>query len=494
MPVATYFSHSYRVGDQKLNKAIWSHFSSDFSFFVDPPSDVTIHTHLEQMMRRCSAFVAVFNRRKDVPKLHCSPFVFYEYGLSLQARRPKLLLIDKDLTARRFEKLDSHETFCFTEDNLDAHADELRDKIDRLKKIASAYPDALNRPRGRIAVAVPRGSSCAYAKPNVLRRIREAADRHGFEIGEVKIPCEHNADLALELDEYEAVILDVRGRDLPDWVFPYAHGRLVPTIKLARLEPGEVLGAFTLPPIAEGLRMDPDEPGVESVLYWRDAEDLVWSLERVFLKMDEGQTVFKNGAEGEYYFGTIGRRPAKIFISNQANENPLAGKLSRELRLRNIKQFHYKDRNALKSGSYWQEKIRGEVEACDVFVAIIGKDYERSTWSRKELQIARDRDSQIVLLPYAVEGTNLNFLAEHGLANRQASPLPPLPAEEDKALSLIIENVEESLTEAGRGENKRVSRTTMLGGSHEAVIDTIRHLSKPSWASLSRNCRMMASS
>ena len=493
MPVATYFSHSYRVGDQKLNKAIWSHFSSDFSFFVDPPSDVTIHTHLEQMMRRCSAFVAVFNRRKDVPKLQCSPFVFYEYGLSLQARRPKLLLIDKDLTARRFEKLDSHETFCFTEDNLDAHADELRDKIDRLKKIASAYPDALNRPRGRIAVAVPRGS-CAYAKPNVLRRIREAADRHGFEIGEVKIPCEHNADLALELDEYQAVILDVRGRDLPDWVFPYAHGRLVPTIKLARLEPGEVLGAFTLPPIAEGLRMDPDEPGVESVLYWRDAEDLVWSLERVFLKMDEGQTVFKNGAEGEYYFGTIGRRPAKIFISNQANENPLAGKLSRELRLRNIKQFHYKDRNALKSGSYWQEKIRGEVEACDVFVAIIGKDYERSTWSRKELQIARDRDSQIVLLPYAVEGTNLNFLAEHGLANRQASPLPPLPAEEDKALSLIIENVEESLTEAGRGENKRVSRTTMLGGSHEAVIDTIRHLSKPSWASLSRNCRMMASS
>ena len=43
MSIGTYFSHSYRVQDQALNKAFWSHFKSDFSFFVDPPSDVTIH-------------------------------------------------------------------------------------------------------------------------------------------------------------------------------------------------------------------------------------------------------------------------------------------------------------------------------------------------------------------------------------------------------------------------------------------------------------------
>ena len=88
MSVATYFSHSYRIEDRELNKEVWSYFSSDFSFFVDPPSDVTIHTHLEQMMRRCGAYVAVFNRRRGAPKPYCSPFVFYEYGLSVQARVP----------------------------------------------------------------------------------------------------------------------------------------------------------------------------------------------------------------------------------------------------------------------------------------------------------------------------------------------------------------------------------------------------------------------
>jgi hypothetical protein len=46
MSIATYFSHSYRIVDQDQNKEFWSYFSSDFSFFVDPPSDTTIHTHL----------------------------------------------------------------------------------------------------------------------------------------------------------------------------------------------------------------------------------------------------------------------------------------------------------------------------------------------------------------------------------------------------------------------------------------------------------------
>jgi hypothetical protein len=47
MTIPTYFSHSYRVADQEMNQTFWSEFSkSNFSFFVDPPSDATIHTHL----------------------------------------------------------------------------------------------------------------------------------------------------------------------------------------------------------------------------------------------------------------------------------------------------------------------------------------------------------------------------------------------------------------------------------------------------------------
>jgi len=482
MSIGTYFSHSYRVQDQALNKAFWSHFKSDFSFFVDPPSDVTIHTHLEAMMRRCSAFVAVFNRRRDIPGVHCSPFMLYEFGLAVQARRPKLLLIDQTIDATPFERLDRDETFYFSPNDPDARLDELREKIDRLKEVARAYPNALDRQRGRIGVVVPRANSaCAYAQKNVLARIAEVADRHGFHIGTLPIPHQHNAYLALALDQYEAVILDVRGTDLPDWVFPYAHGRLVPTIKLARLEPGEVLGKIVMPPIVEGLRMDEAEPGVESVMYWRDADDLILQLERAFLKMDEGQTVFKKDDEALLYFESIGRRPANIFISNAGNENPLAGQLSKALRLRNIRQFHYKDADAIPTGSNWPSKIRSEVETCDVFVAIIGKGYENSLWSREELRIARTRDAQIVTLPYAVVGTDLKFLEEYDLGETQVTPLP---ANQNEALSLILGKIQQTLTGAGRGHNKTVRRTTMLGGSREAIIDTIRHLPASSWPKL----------
>ena len=89
MSIPTYFSHSYRLDDQPLNKTFWHLFSqAGFAFSVDPPSDTTIHTHLERMMGRCGVFVAVVNRRRNVPPYFCSRFVLYEYGLAIQARRP----------------------------------------------------------------------------------------------------------------------------------------------------------------------------------------------------------------------------------------------------------------------------------------------------------------------------------------------------------------------------------------------------------------------
>jgi hypothetical protein len=51
-------------------------------------------------------------------------------------------------------------------------------------------------------------------------------------------------------------------------------------------------------------------------------------------------------------------------------------------------------------------------------------------------------------------------------------------------VNLILADIHKELTKAGRGENSRAARTTMLGGSREAVIDTIRHIRKPAWRKL----------
>ena len=122
-----------------------------------------------------------------------------------------------------------------------------------------------------------------------------------------------------------------------------------------------------MPPLVGGLRMDDREPAVESVVYWRDPDDLIFQLARAFRKLDEEQAEFKQGRQGEVYFESIGRRQAQVFISNANAANPLARRLSAELRLRNIEQFQYKDRfhdfrtnkdrDAIPVGTEWEKKF-----------------------------------------------------------------------------------------------------------------------------------------
>jgi hypothetical protein len=226
--------------------------------------------------------------------------------------------------------------------------------------------------------------------------------------------------------------------------------------------------------------MDISEPGVESVTYWRDADDLIYQLERAFRKLDEEQTVFQEGRRGELYFQSIGRRPARIFISNAAKANTLGRKLAEELRLRNIYGFQYKEPNAILPGSDWEQKIRSEVETCNIFVAIIGEGYKDSNWCKEEMRAARARSPKIELLPYQVGDTDVGFMDKIQVGQ--------LPSDPDEAVQLMLDRIHAVLTER-RGHNAPVPRSTMLGGSREAIIDTIRHIPKSDWPTLTDRLR-----
>src|SRR5262245_43073396 len=104
----TYLSHSYRREDQAINLAFWPIFEANgFYFSVDPPSNITTTAHLEQMMNACCCYVAIVNRRPEIPDYYCSPFILYEFGLALQARRPMLLLVDDKIgrNSPQFERV-----------------------------------------------------------------------------------------------------------------------------------------------------------------------------------------------------------------------------------------------------------------------------------------------------------------------------------------------------------------------------------------------------
>jgi hypothetical protein len=101
--IPTYYSHSYRPEDREINHLIMGYFwRRGFAFTVDPGAIPLSTTQLAVMMRDSACFVAVATRRADVPKYLCSPFIAYEYGLALQANKPRLVIAESGIAEHYF--------------------------------------------------------------------------------------------------------------------------------------------------------------------------------------------------------------------------------------------------------------------------------------------------------------------------------------------------------------------------------------------------------
>jgi hypothetical protein len=479
--IPTYFSHSYRPEDQPCNEFFWEKFAKrGFYFSVDPPSDVNTHTHLERTMNESSCYVAVINERLESPKYRCSLFILSELGLSLQAQRPRLLIVDKEIANRElFNKFPPDEILPFSASPLAVDQEDFAQKIKQLQERALHLPDPVLRARGHIGVLVPREKKKeAYGGSKVRKVIEEAAVWRGFECKEIEVPTTHNALFALALAKCEAVLLDVRGDMVPKWVFAYIYGRMIPSIKLVNVGPGEMPSSIDLPPLVEGLRMDETEPGVESVIYWRDTNGLSFQLQRDFKKLKQRPTRLRKKHEGLSYFGTIARRPARVFISNSSAVNPLAKRLENLLTLNNIDAFQYKAKDAIPVGTNWQKKIMGEVENCDLFVALIGEGYEKSKWCMEEVNIAkkRARQSEVTLFPYKVDNQDVAFMEEF-----QVEGLPNAPA---AAAKKVLKKIDAELKKVQDDRNWQPKQPLPLGASREAIIDALRHLTTKAWKDL----------
>lgn len=481
IPTPTYFSHSYRPEDQRYNEFFWEKFAErGFYFSVDPPSDVHTHTHLERMMIDSSCYVAVINERLESPPYRCSLFILSELSLSLQAQRPRLLIVDKEIAdSDLFNQFPPDEILPFSASPLAVDQEILVKRIDKLQERALNLPDPVLRPRGHIGVLVPhKKKMAAYGGSMVQKMIEEAAVLRGFDCKEIEVPTTHNALFALALAKCEAVLLDVRGDMVPKWIFAYIYGRMIPSIKLVNVGPKELPSSIDLPPLVKGLRMDQNEPGVESVIYWRNANDLSFQLRHDLEKLKKGPTRLREKHEGVSYFGTIVRRPARVFISNSSAVNPLATRLENILTLNNIEAFQYKAKKAIKVGTNWQEKIIGEVETCDLFVALIGEGYKKSEWCMEEVNIAkkRARQDKLSLFPFNVDNQDVAFMEEFHVGG--------LPDDLTEATQKVFEYIDAELRKVQDDRNWQPKQPLPLGASREAIIDALRHLTTNAWKDL----------
>jgi hypothetical protein len=410
MAFRTYFSHSYRSEDRNTNKFFWNLFPDRAYFFsVDPKQKQVSFPYLESMMRRSLCFVAVVPFREDEKDLHCSPFVHFEYGLALQARKPGLVFVDNRANISLFPPRDDIVVERFEIGSLPDDAAIFQGHIGNLTTRLTGHHDPERRRSNTVGLLLNSGGGRHYSD-GCIRRIKECIASFGFnrEIQEVPTDPRPSHEYPLRLDALEFVIADVDARLDHAWLFTYLNARFVPSIKLYRLKDGEAPGEASLPPIISATG---SIETAEIVIFWRDEDDLLERLYHHIARLKSERIEFRNRAQGNAYFDSIGRRPATVFISNADSANDIAATLIHELRAQNIQYFHYSEDAAIRTGAHWQSVLRNKVEHSEILVALINEDFGPSPWCKMEVDVAR-RQGGRVILPYLISGRIPDFLAD----------------------------------------------------------------------------------
>ncbi len=439
--VSAYFSHSYRVDDESLNLYFWNLFSeAGIWFSVDPKSDFLSVPYLEWMMHTSGCYVAVAPFRAEEDYTRCSPFIVFEYEMALRSNKPMLVLVEESVGEHVFGP-ESPQVCTFDRDALDADRDRFRSLIDLLARQARAAGLQRPRRRGKVGLLLGQGtSSTGPYPPELVEEVMEMLQRSAFRPEIVPFRFKTPAEAILALRGYDFLIVEVNPELQPEWITSFLLGRYVPCLKLFAIPPGADRATANLPPLFPRYAVKRFRDPVDSVIYWSSSEELLQLLGAHVKKFDYGTLTFRSGQDGDRYFKSIGREPAKVFISNAGEANETAVKLANEFKLSNIAFFHYKEKRAIPSGADWKEVIRRNVSSSHVFVPLFTKGYLESEWCQRELDIAKNLYAQgkMVILPYLLEPCSMAVLPDMQAPDLQKDPI-------EERVRRIVEDVDQAL-------------------------------------------------
>jgi nucleoside phosphorylase len=396
--IPVYFSHSYRREARDLNDYFWTVFCEEgFSFTVDPRSTFLSPTYLEIMMARSIGFVAVVTYRPQVEGYQCSPYIMHEYGLAVQAHKPRLVLIDWRVSPRLFR---GTAVVKFNPESYEDRADELRQDIRAFRSRTSPDTAGVYNRAGRVGLALGTGTAEASQQQEIIDRIFGST-------GDEAVSLTHMADdpfeLALTVDSCDFVILDL---DAPGTlqIADFLSGRATPMLKWCRRHAGadshpvRVFGSAALRRATAADRL---------ALYWTNYEELEARTVQEISRLTEPRRELRTLNDGHQYFRSIGRAALPVFLSNARQSNAFAEALSTALSLENIRYFHYKYRNTIDLGAEFADQLWENVKASAVFVALVDESYWRSPWCVKELELAKKLTAErgLRIVPYFLEET-----------------------------------------------------------------------------------------
>jgi nucleoside phosphorylase len=445
--IRAYFSHSYRAADRDINLYFWHLFhEKGFSFTVDPKSDTFSASYLEYLMKRSACFAAVIPRRADQAPYFCSPFMVFEYGLAVQARRPRLVFVERDIGGGLFRK-DDPDVVVFDRATLEDDQAEYESRITRLAE--RARPDrTLDRTTlGSVGLLL---SPTSVDPVTLAQRLTTALKGWGYHAVEPIDPrFDRLYELAIHLDQYDFVVVDVAAVSPTgmEWLHGYLSGRFIPSIRLFRLD-GESPHAVSPPPWALSQTVVGGQ-SEDAVLFWRSDDELLSKLERIVQRFTRVRTDLRWKLDAERYFRSAGRSTsARVFISNAQSANAFAVALSSQLELENIRYFHYKANNTLPLAERWQEELAREIRGSRIFVQLFSRDYMSSRYCAEELATAQRAESEgmLKILPLFLDPPQQVEVPTQG---RLLNELP-----EDKRIPAAVESIDALLRREAEEETK----------------------------------------
>jgi nucleoside phosphorylase len=382
--IPVYFSHSYRREDRDINDHFWRIFhDGGFSFTVDPGTTSFFPTTLELMMARSVGFAAVVTYREEEERYQCSPFIMHEYGLAVQAQRPRLVLRDKRVPPRNFEAQDTL-SVEFDVAALDRCTNELKRQLHQFRTQASGRLIGHRYRRGHVGVAIHAQLDAEQARDKGRQAsVEDYLDRRGCEPVDLIAIADDPWQLAQVADACDFVIIDIDDTKMSG-IADFLLGRGTPLLKMARrsasqITPSRLLGSA---PLRRAAAAD------ELVMYWADEEDFESKVRQQISRAMTDRTEFTDLNTGHRYFRSLGREVKPVFVSNARTANDLVKELANSLILENIPFFQYRYQNPIGVGEQWTHQLERMVAASKVFLPLIDDSYWASEYCRGEYEAA----------------------------------------------------------------------------------------------------------
>jgi nucleoside phosphorylase len=471
-----YLSHSYRGRDRRVNEFFWELFwDAGFTFSVDPQSKVLSVPYLEYMMKGSAGYAAVVTLRPEQKYYLCSPYVLYEYGLARLAQKPRLIFVEQDVSDRYFaESGESLQVYDPSDSGLKADRQLFVELIDKFAERVRPYRRSGLTLRGKAGILIHPGRP-AY---DVLKRIEDVVDKAGFRPERVPFEEPEDLNVLIRFDSYDFVVVDLDTPGIPSWMYPFIHGRFIPSIRLLHVS-GD--SAPELPPLVKSTMLRGLAPVDEPVLYWRDADLLVDAIEAQIARVKRNRQNFESFDDGLRYFRKAERREASIFISNAGEANDFAGRLAVAMKADGMEVFQYQEANRIPIGEEWEPWLQNEVRHSEIFLPLVTKGFWKSKPCMMEYDLAKR--SGAIVIPCFLERAPWKDM------NTQGIPLPPRSNDETR-IEIIVSETDKLL----RANNPRprpkdalpvdIAFVTVLPQEYKAVL---RLLKDPRSAPLSED-------